>query len=77
MFIIIPGNIRTINFCEVEVFSDYSQASKCSCFFFLYYRRLAYAVEALIRDHLVNSNCQKVVVTRAQAMVAYEPGELS
>ena len=81
MFIISPGNKRTLNFCEVEVFSDYSQpsASKCSCFcfFFSYYRRLAYAVEALIRDHLVNSNCEKVVVTRAKAMVAYEPGELS
>ena len=45
-------------------------------FLFSYYRRLAYAVEALIRDHLVNSNCEKVVVTGAKAMVAYEPGEL-
>ena len=45
-------------------------------FFFSYYRRLAYAVEAFIRDHLVNSNCEKVVVTRAKAMVTYEPSEL-
>ena len=63
LFVRIPGNGRVLTVCEVEVFSDYSQTSKCSCFSFVLQKTCICSRKRSPRKF------EKVVVPRAQAMI--------